>query len=78
MRPVIAVTAWRRDLDTFLGKESLQTLSTFYTDALIDAGMTPIVFPNGQHPDEAQRLVDMVDGVLISGGDEIDPEAYGL
>jgi putative glutamine amidotransferase len=77
MRPVIAVTAWRRDLDTFLGKESLQTLSTFYTDALIDAGMTPIVFPNGQDPDEAQRLVDMVDGVLISGGDDVDPESYG-
>ena len=78
MRPAIAVTAWRPDLDTFLGKESLQTLSTFYTDALIDAGMTPIVFPNGQDPDDAQRLVDMVDGVLISRGDDIDPDSYGL
>lgn len=77
MRPLIGITAWRRDLDTFLGNESLQTLSTFYTDAVIDAGMTPIVLPNGQDPDEAERLVDMVDGVLISGGDDLDPDTYG-
>ena len=77
MRPVIAVTAWRRDLDTFLGKESLQTLSSSYTNALIDAGMTPIMFPSGQDADEAERLVDMVDGVVISGGEDIDPQSYG-
>ena len=77
MRPLVAVTAWRRELDTFLGKESLQTLSHYYTDALIDAGITPIMFPNGQDPDEAERLVGLVDGVLISGGDDVDPSSYG-
>ncbi len=77
MRPVIAVTAWRRDLDTYLGRESLQTLSSYYTNALIDAGMTPIMFPSGQSADEAARLVEMVDGVLISGGDDFDPASYG-
>lgn len=77
MRPLVAVTAWRRELDTFLGRESLQTLSNYYTDALIDSGMTPIMFPNGQDPDEAERLVAIVDGVLLSGGDDIDPMSYG-
>jgi len=51
MRPLIAVTAWRRDLDTTVGRESLQTLSNFYTNAVVDAGMTPIMFPGGQSPD---------------------------
>ena len=77
MRPLVAVTAWQRELPTFLGRESLQTLSHYYTDALIDAGMTPIMLPNGQDSDEAERLVSLVDGVLISGGDDIDPGSYG-
>jgi len=77
MRPLIAVTAWRRDLDTTVGRESLQTLSNFYTNAVVDAGMTPIMFPGGQSPDEADRLVGMVDGVLLSGGDDLDPSTYG-
>ncbi|MGI9609117.1 MAG: gamma-glutamyl-gamma-aminobutyrate hydrolase family protein [Acidimicrobiia bacterium] len=76
-RPVIGITAWRRVLDTFLGPELLQTLSTYYSDAAIEAGMTPIIFPNGQSPAEAERLVAMVDGLLISGGDDIDPVSYG-
>ena len=77
MNPLIAVTAWRRDLNTSIGTESLQTLSSFYSDALIDAGMTPIVLPGGQDADEADRLVGMVDGVLLSGGDDLDPSSYG-
>lgn len=76
MRPLIAVTAWRRDLDTSLGRESMQTLSSFYSNALVEAGMTPIMFPGGQDPNEAHRLVDMVDGVLLSGGDDLDPSTY--
>lgn len=77
MRPLVGVTAWRRRLDTYLGPEVLQTLSTYYSNALIDAGMTPIMFPNGQDPSEAERLVSLVDGVVISGGDDIDPGSYG-
>lgn len=77
MRPLVGVTAWRRRLDTFLGPEVLQTLSTYYSNSIIEAGMTPIMFPNGQDPAEASRLVSLVDGVVISGGDDIDPSSYG-
>jgi putative glutamine amidotransferase len=76
-RPLVGITAWRRHLDTYLGSESLQTLATFYTDAVINAGMTPIIFPNGQDPSQAARLVSLVDGVVLSGGDDIDPHSYG-
>lgn len=76
-KPLVGITAWRRHLDTFLGYESLQTLSTYYSDAVIAAGMTPVIFPNGQDADEADRLVSLVDGVILSGGDDIDPDTYG-
>ena len=76
MRPLVGITAWRRKLDTYLGPEILQTLSAYYSDSVIAAGMTPMIFPNAQNTDEAGRLVGLVDGVIISGGDDVDPSSY--
>ncbi len=75
--PLVGITAWRRELETFLGRELLHTLSDFYSSAVINAGMTPVMFPNGQEPASAARLVGLVDGLLLSGGDDVDPETYG-
>lgn len=75
--PLIGVTAWRRELDTYLGREALQSLSDYYSRAIIAAGMVPLIFPNGQDPSRAERLVSLVDGVVLSGGDDVDPASYG-
>ncbi|HEX6945877.1 MAG TPA: gamma-glutamyl-gamma-aminobutyrate hydrolase family protein [Acidimicrobiia bacterium] len=77
MRPTAGVTAWRRTLDTFYGPDRLQTLSTHYVDSLIAAGVLPVIFPNGQSPEDASALVSLVDGILVSGGDDLDPATYG-
>jgi putative glutamine amidotransferase len=39
--------------------------------------MTPVMFPNGQTPEAAGRLVAAVDGIILSGGDDVDPPSYG-
>ena len=44
MKPVVGISSWRRTLDTFYGPDRLQTLSTYYTDSVSAAGMTPVVF----------------------------------
>ncbi len=75
--PLVGITAWRRELDTLLGRELLHTLSDYYSSAVINAEMTPVMFPNGQDPANAARLVGLVDGLLLSGGDDVDPETYG-
>ena len=75
--PLVGITAWRRELDTFLGRELLHTLSDYYASAVINAGMTPVMFPNGQDPADAPRLVGTVNGLVLSGGDDLDPETYG-
>jgi len=75
--PLVGITAWRRELDTFLGRELLHTLSDYYSSAVIGADMTPVIFPNGQDPANAARSVGMVDGLMLSGGDDVDPETYG-
>lgn len=77
MRPLVGINAWRRRLGTYLGPDLLQTLSTYYSNSIIAAGMTPVMFPNGQDPGEAERLVNLVEGLVLSGGDDIDPSSYG-
>lgn len=77
MRPLVGITAWRRRLDTFYGPDTLQTLSVHYTDAIVGAGMTPLIFPSSLDPAEAGRLVSKVDGVVLSGGSDVDPARYG-
>jgi len=77
MSPLVGVTSWRRRLETFYGPDTLQTLSVYYTDSLVAAGMTPVLFPGALPTADADRLVAMVDGVVLSGGDDIDPISYG-
>lgn len=77
MRPLVGITAWRRELDTYYGPDRLQTLSTHYTDAVAGAGMDPVIFPAGLDPARAAPLVDLVDGIVLSGGSDIDPATYG-
>ncbi len=77
MRPLVGISAWRRELDTYLGPEVLQSLSAYYSDAVTRAAMTPVILPAAQDPSEAPRFVSMVDGLLLSGGDDIDPSTYG-
>lgn len=77
MKPVVGITSWRRTLETFYGPDRLQTLSTHYTDSITAAGMTPLIFPAGLDPSEATRMVEAVDGVVVSGGDDVDPSCYG-
>lgn len=77
MSPLVGITSWKRRLDTFYGPDNLQTLSTYYTDSLVAAGMTPVMFPAALESAMAERLVAIVDGVLLSGGDDVDPISYG-
>jgi putative glutamine amidotransferase len=77
MKPLVGITSWKRRLETFYGPDVLQTLSTYYTDSVGAAGMAPILFPSSLDPSDAPALVRTVDGVLLSGGDDVDPSTYG-
>jgi putative glutamine amidotransferase len=41
------------------------------------AGAIPVVLPRGSRTEDVERLLDLVDGVLLSGGRDIDPSLYG-
>jgi putative glutamine amidotransferase len=48
---------------------------TTYTEALRRAGAMPVVIP--PQPENAAQIVEELDGLLLAGGDDCDPRAYG-
>jgi putative glutamine amidotransferase len=77
MRPLIAVTTWKRDLPTFWDPHSLlYTLSEHYVEALRAAGAVPLMLAHPD-PEDAESIIAAVDGLLLTGGGDIDPASYG-
>ena len=52
-------------------------LNDSYIQAVIQAGGIPVILPVCEDPALMQALADRVDGVLLSGGDDLDPNLYG-
>lgn len=69
--PVIGVVpSWVPDSKAF-------SLRHHYTDAITAAGGVPLVLPFSREGRIYEALFPLVDGFLLSGGDDIDPARYG-
>ena len=53
------------------------SLSANYTEAVARAGGIPVIFPTVADPALAAALLKQVDGVIFSGGPDLDPSHYG-
>ena len=53
------------------------SLGTNYTEAVARAGGIPVIFPTVSDPALAAKLLEKVDGVIFSGGPDLDPSHYG-
>lgn len=77
-KPVIGIVVWRRGLRTPLGDpEILHALSDAYVSAFSDAGVIPLLIPNRRSLGEVGAILDRIDGLALSGGDDVDPVSYG-
>jgi putative glutamine amidotransferase len=77
-RPLIAITPWRRTLETWVHPRSdLYTLDPEYVDAVEQAGGDAVILPHVHDPHTARRLLARFDGLIVSGGDDVDPSFYG-
>ena len=72
-RPLIAVTATSEIIRNILRAR----LNAAYGDALATAGLLPLVAPPMRDPALAGELLDRVDGLVLSGGEDVDPGLYG-
>lgn len=74
-KPIIGITATPSD-DTFdHGTFRRYALSNTYVDAVRAAGGIPVILPPGET--DLQAILDMVDGLVFSGGSDLDPAIYG-
>ena len=71
MRPIIGVTP---SLES--GEHKIYT-PTSYPKAIIEAGGNPVFFNFTRDDEMIDAYAAMVDGVLFSGGDDVDPSTYG-
>lgn len=75
---MIAITPWRRTLSTWVHPhDELYTLNPDYVDGITAVGGTAALIPHVADVDAAKRQVAGFSGLLISGGDDIDPAIYG-
>lgn len=75
MRPVILISP---DIET-RGKEFGDlsiSLSSMYLDALERAGAVGVIMPSTISPEVISRCVQRSEGVLLTGGDDVEPSLY--
>jgi len=69
-KPLVGISSYGRD-----GEPQAFSLPCGYVDAVRAAGGTPLVLPPGEA--EPEHLLDHVDGLILAGGGDISPAAYG-
>jgi putative glutamine amidotransferase len=71
-KPLIGIGS---DVNVTPGKRDRAFAYTTYVESLRRAGAVPVVIP--PQPENARELVESLDGILLAGGDDCDPAAYG-
>jgi putative glutamine amidotransferase len=71
--PIVAVTATARLVE---GVERVR-LNAAYVRALESVGLVPIVVPPLGSAGAVWRILDAVAGLVLSGGEDVDPSRYG-
>src|SRR5438270_146663 len=70
--PIIGIT-----MDTHEPREGYYQLHAGYTTSIEKAGGLPLAIPYRSDLSLIPQLVDLFDGILFTGGDDLDPALYG-
>ncbi len=74
-RPIIGCTTYRK-----ISKDTdvpLYGLMTSYVEAIQAAGGIPLLIPLSLQADDLETILTRVDGIVLPGGGDIDPQYYG-
>jgi len=74
LAPIVAVSATS---DTRLGGAHRLRLNSTYITALESSGLVPVVIPPLHTPENALAILERVDGLLLTGGEDVEPSLYG-
>lgn len=70
-QPLIGISSYGRDANDV----PAFSIPCGYVDAVRGAGGVPLVLPPGET--DPARLLDLIDGLILAGGGDINPEVYG-
>ncbi|WP_347109385.1 gamma-glutamyl-gamma-aminobutyrate hydrolase family protein [Paenarthrobacter sp. S56] len=73
-RPRIALTSYLQEASWGVWNTTAAILPATYVEAVVAAGATPLLLPPvGTDP----SVLDLVDGLVVVGGPDVDPSLYG-
>jgi putative glutamine amidotransferase len=76
VRPVIGVTSQPKQVASASGNLDSHVVGHTYTDSVLRAGGLPVILPPVPNDDVA-LLADRLDGIVFTGGGDIEPSRYG-
>ncbi len=76
MKPVIAIGAYPRTVETVFGPTLLHTASRHYVQAIERAGGAPVILPVTE-PEDVAGVLRIADGLVMTGGGDVQPSRYG-
>ena len=74
LRPLIGITSYVEQAKWGVWDTKAALVPYAYVQQIIDAGGRPVVVPPSTEPEE---ILQVLDGLLLAGGADIDPERYG-
>jgi putative glutamine amidotransferase len=78
VRPLIGLTTYREQAAWGVWDQPADLLPVMYADAVVRAGGVPVLLPPAtDDPDAAAATVARIDGLVVSGGADVDPSQYG-
>ena len=81
MKPIVAITAHRLEVRDGAIEFGIphEVVATAYVRAVARAGATPVLLPivDPDDTDSLHTILDRFDAVVITGGADVDPAAYG-
>lgn len=75
-KPFIGVTGRPFSVPASTGQQVVHGVLSDYLDGLVDAGGIPVILPQ-QTPRDARQAVTHLDGLMFTGGGDVNPARYG-
>jgi len=78
VKPLIGLSSYREHASWGVWSQGADLLPAVYADAIVRAGGVPVLLPPASDdPGAASAVVARLDGLVISGGADVDPAQYG-
>jgi putative glutamine amidotransferase len=75
--PLIGLTVYREEAAWGVWHQRADLLPAQYAEAVGAVGGVPVLLPPSDAPEAAAAVVARLDGLVISGGADVDPDRYG-